>query len=166
MSFRAQANTLTSNQEPTQAKQEQQVQQIKQALEQQTPTQTPTQTQLQTQTQVQTQVQNISVTENFDTFAQKFYSDATFQLSRVSFPVGVFYDSKQRKKVSYTKDNWVTLMRYKDMYTNEYPPFKKLTNGTYTYTQETDGGAVCWTYTFELKEDGLWYLVKIVSASL
>ncbi len=107
------------------------------------------------------QAQQAKPAESFDTFSEKFYKDAAFQLSRVSFPVGTFYDFKQGKKVPYTKSNWQKLYRFKDMYTQKYPPFNKNNDGSYTYSQESDGGAVVTNYTFSLKEDGKWYLTKI-----
>ncbi len=104
--------------------------------------------------------------ETFETFAEKFYSDAEFQLSRVSFPIGEFHSFKERKKVQYTKENWETLQRYKDFYTNEYTPYKKIDDKSYSLLVETDGGAACSLYTFNLKEDGKWYLVEIKNSSL
>lgn len=104
----------------------------------------------------------VNLIESFDTFITKFFSDAEFQLTRVIFPVGEYFDFSKGKKVPYTKDDWEKQERYKNIYTNEYDPYEKNSDTSYSLSLEMDGGATLKTFTFNLGEDGKWYLVSIV----
>ena len=103
--------------------------------------------------------------ENFDTFYDRFHSDESFQLERISFPIkGSSEDING--KTSWTRKNWIPLkVKIYDIDTKTYKvDYKKTTTG---FSQKfwLLGSGFLSEYRFERKM-GKWFLVYAYDGNL
>ena len=106
-----------------------------------------------------------STPEDFDTFYSKFHQDASFQMSRLQFPIkGKMVNGDEEK--NWTKENWAVLkIKIYDVSRKKYKvDFKKSPTSFYQKFSLPDSGFSA-EYRFELIKNK-WMLVYALDVNI